>query len=47
MSCALSIIFDDLFNGNVTADGSNFFIGIKNLGTELQSMGTNINGIKT
>ena len=32
-SCAISITFDDLLNGNVTADGTKFFIGITNLGT--------------
>lgn len=44
MTCAASIMFDDIINGNVTADGKYFFIGVSQLVTEItnlnNSMGT-------
>jgi len=31
MLCSLSLLPDDMLNGNVTADGNHFFIGFNKL----------------
>ena len=45
MTCAASIMFDDIINGNVTADGQYFFIGVSQLITEINNLNTNIGSI--
>ena len=40
--CAISIVIDDMINGNVTADGNTFFLGVKTLDNELQLISDNI-----
>lgn len=47
MTCAASIMFDDIINGNVTADGKYFFIGVSQLITEINNLNTNIGTITT
>ena len=42
MTCATSIMLDDVVNGNVTLDGKNFFIGISNLITEVTNLKNNL-----
>ena len=46
-SCATSIILDDLLNGNVTQDGSSFFLGLKQLDTQLDHLNTNLSTINS
>jgi hypothetical protein len=45
MSCASSIILDDIINGNVTSSGSNFFLGLKQLDTQLGNLNGNLTTI--
>lgn len=35
-------MFDDIMNGNVTADGKSFFIGVNKLSTEIGNLGGNM-----
>ena len=46
MGCASSIILDDLLNGNVTTDGSSFFVGLKQLDTQLGNLNSNLTTIQ-
>jgi hypothetical protein len=45
VSCASSIIFDDILNGNVTLDGSSFFVGLIQFYTQLGNLNTNLASI--
>jgi hypothetical protein len=45
-SCSSAIILDDLINGNVTADGKNFWIGLVKLFDELGSLNANVGDIQ-
>ena len=47
VSCATSIIFDDVINGNVTQDGSSFFLGLNQLHTQLGNLNGNMSTINT
>ena len=47
VSCASSIILDDILNGNVTTDGSSFFVGLNQLYTQLGYLSTNLSSINT
>jgi|JI9StandDraft_1071089.scaffolds.fasta_scaffold350257_2 hypothetical protein len=44
-SCASSIILDDIINGNVTIDGSSFFLGLQQLDTQLANLQGNLTTI--
>jgi len=46
MGCASSIILDDLLNGNVTTDGSSFFVGLNQLDTQLGNLNSNLTTIQ-
>lgn len=45
MTCASSIILDDLMNGNVTSDGTSFFAGLKQISTQLGYLNGNLTSI--
>lgn len=45
MTCATSIVLDDLINGNVTTDGSSFFAGLIQLDTQLGYLNGNLTAI--
>lgn len=47
VSCASSIILDDILNGNVTTDGSSFFVGLNQLYTQLGNLNTNLTTINS
>lgn len=42
MACAVSLIPDDLLNGNVTSDGSSYFSGLKMLNQQLGEFSGNL-----
>lgn len=45
VSCASSIILDDILNGNVTLDGTSFFVGLNQFYTQLGNLNTNLTSI--
>lgn len=45
VSCASSIILYDILNGNVTLDGSSFFVGLNQFYTQLGNLNTNLTSI--
>ena len=45
VSCASSIILDDILNGNVTLDGSSFFVGLNQFYTQLGYLNANLSSI--
>lgn len=47
LQCSTAIMFDDIVNGNVTADGSNFFIGVTNLVQSINDLSGNMTTIST
>ena len=47
LQCASSMLFDDVVNGNVTADGQSFFTGITMLVNSITDLGNNMATIKT
>lgn len=47
MTCASSIVLDDLLNGNVTTDGSSFFTGLTQLNIQLGYLNGNLSSINT
>ena len=47
VSCATSIIFDDVLNGNVTNDASSFFMGLRQLDTQLGNLNSNMTTINS
>ena len=47
MTCASSIVLDDLMNGNVTADGSSFFAGLSQIKTQLGYLNGNLTAINS
>lgn len=47
MSCAASIVLDDLMNGNVTTDGTSFFAGLNQIKTQLGYLNGNLTAINT
>ncbi len=47
MTCASSIVLDDLLNGNVTTDGSSFFTGLNQLYVQLGYLDGNLTSINT
>jgi hypothetical protein len=42
MACSSAILIDDMINGNVTADGKSFFIGMSPLSTQIGVLNSNI-----
>ena len=46
LQCSTAILFDDIVNGNVTADGSAFFTGVTQLVSTINDLNTNINFIR-
>lgn len=46
IQCSISMMLDDVVNGNVTTSG-NFFIGVNPLITSINSLSTNIGSIQT
>ena len=46
-TCATSIIFDDILNGNVTQDGASFFLGLNQLHTQLGNLNGNLSTINS
>lgn len=44
--CSTSMLFDDVINGNVTADGSTFFTGISTMITSVNSLNANMADIR-
>jgi hypothetical protein len=47
VSCASSMILDDILNGNVTSDGSSFFVGLNQLHTQLGHLSANLTAINS
>ena len=47
VSCASSIILDDMLNGNVTQDGSSFFVGLYQLNQQLGFLKSNLTTINS
>jgi len=47
VSCASSIILDDILNGNVTTDGSSFFVGLNQFYTQLGYLNANLSSINS
>lgn len=47
LQCSTAIMFDDIVNGNVTADGNNFFIGVTNLVQSISDLSGNMTTINT
>lgn len=47
VACSLSIVTDDLLNGNVTDDNSSFFVGLNSISTQLYYLKNNISQIDT
>ena len=45
VSCASSMILDDILNGNVTMNGSSFFVGLNQFYTQLGYLNTNLTSI--
>ena len=45
MTCASSIVLDDLMNGNVTTDGTSFFAGLNQIRTQLGHLSGNLSAI--
>lgn len=45
MTCASSIVLDDLMNGNVTTDGSSFFSGLNQINIQLGYLNGNLTAI--
>lgn len=45
MSCATSIVMDDILNGNVTTNGSSFFVGLNQLNLQLGYLNGNLTAI--
>jgi hypothetical protein len=45
MTCATSIVLDDLINGNVTIDGSSFFAGLTQINVQLGYLDGNLTAI--
>lgn len=45
MTCATSIVLDDLINGNVTSDGSSFFSGLNQINVQLGYLNGNLTAI--
>ena len=45
LGCSVSIILDDVLNGNVTQDGSAFFVGLKTFLTQNANLNGNISNI--
>ena len=45
VSCASSMILDDIINGNVTINGSSFFVGLNQFYTQLGYLNTNLTSI--
>jgi len=45
LQCSTAILFDDIVNGNVTADGSAFFTGVSVMVSTINDLNTNINDI--
>ena len=46
IQCSLSLMLDDVVNGNVTTSGSSFFIGVDPLITQITALNTSINAIQ-
>jgi hypothetical protein len=42
MACSVAIFTDDLLNGNVTLDGSSFFVGLNQFNTQMTTLGNNL-----
>jgi len=45
MTCSAAITLDDILNGNVTADGNSYFIGLNPLSIQLNLLKNNLNNI--
>lgn len=45
MTCASSIVLDDLMNGNVTTDGTSFFSGLNEINVQLGYLNGNLTAI--
>lgn len=45
MTCASSIVLDDLMNGNVTTDGTSFFAGLNQINVQLGYLNGNLTAI--
>lgn len=47
MGCSTAIFVDDLLNGNVTSNGSDFFTGLNTLSSKLNDLNGNLTNINT
>jgi len=47
LSCATSIVLDDILNGNVTTNGNSFFVGLNQLYLQLGYLNNNLSSINT
>jgi hypothetical protein len=47
LACSSAILIDDMINGNVTNDGTTFFIGMSPLSNQIDVLNSNIGSINT
>lgn len=47
MACSAAIFTDDLLNGNVTDNGTSFFLGLNNFKNQMANLSNNLTDIKT
>jgi len=45
MACSVAMFTDDLLNGNVTLNGSSFFVGLNQFSTQIVNLNTNLTNI--
>jgi len=46
MSCSAAIFTDDLLNGNVTDNGTSYFVGLNNFKNQMDDLNNNLTDIK-
>lgn len=45
MACSIAMFTDDLLNGNVTLNGSSFFVGLNQFNSQMTTLNANLNNL--